>query len=138
MMGATTAWVAWVSVVAALGVALLGGAALRLLGRSREQARRLEALRADIAALRDRVRAADEERTRRDEELRRLAERVTSLAREQEQLLARDVVAGPYVQAVRAARCGVAAEVLMESYGLTRGEAELVVALHQRAPQGGA
>ncbi|HEY8519086.1 MAG TPA: DUF2802 domain-containing protein [Gammaproteobacteria bacterium] len=137
MMGATTAWVAWLSAAAALGVALLGAAALRLRGRAREQARRLEAQQAEIAALRSRVQALDEERLRRREELRRLSEQVAGLVREHEQLLARDAVAGPYVQAVRAARSGVTAEVLMASYGLSRGEAELVVALHQRAPQGG-
>lgn len=59
-----------------------------------------------------------------------MAERVALLAEQQEQLMLRDDNAGPYLQAIRLAQRGEDTESLIESCGLSRGEAELISRLH--------
>lgn len=81
----------------------------------------IEALQRQLAAVRD------DERGARDDELEA---RLAMLSRQQEQLMLRDSETGPYFQAVRQAEQGAGVESLMELAGVTRAEAELIVALH--------
>jgi len=102
----------------------------------RDLARKLDAHGAELDALREEARRA----TAEAEDLRRreleLTEQIAMLARQQEQMLARDPDAGRYMQAVRAASGGASVDALMNTFGLSRSEAELVVTLHR--PRAGA
>lgn len=93
-------------------------------------ARMLEAQQFELDTLRQHVRDFGDETAATRERERELAEHVELLTRQQEQLLVRDAESGPYFQAIRSARSGATAESLVSTYGLSRGEAELVVALH--------
>ncbi|OOG26214.1 hypothetical protein B1C78_05265 [Thioalkalivibrio denitrificans] len=56
--------------------------------------------------------------------------RLRQLAEQQETLLMRDPEQGPYQHAMRMAVQGASREDLMKACGLTRGEADLLLALH--------
>jgi hypothetical protein len=56
--------------------------------------------------------------------------RVTLLSRQQEQLMLRDTDAGPYFQAIRHAQQGATLDELLARTNVSRGEAELILALH--------
>lgn len=62
-----------------------------------------------------------------------LEERVAMLSRQQDQLLLRDADVGPYFQAIRHAERGCGVVELIDRTGVSRGEAELIVALHGKA-----
>lgn len=68
---------------------------------------------------------------------RRIEERVATLSRQQEQLLARDSETWPYLQAIRHAENGAGIEALMERTGVTRAEAELISILHRKSAVAG-
>lgn len=97
-------------------------------------ARRIESSEAEMARLHRGAAEARDEASSAQQRARELAEQITLLARQQEQMLLRDPEGGPYMQAVRAAGSGASVDVLMSTYGLSRSEAELVVTLH-RPPQ---
>lgn len=69
---------------------------------------------------------------------RRLAElerRLRAVQHEVERLSAGQGGLGVYAEAIREVQQGAGVEDLMASRGIARGEAELIVALHARAPQ---
>lgn len=125
------------------GLVLLGLAVwlIRLLAghRSRMESmgRVLDAQQYEIDTLRQRVRDLGDEVSAVGERERELAERVEQLTLHQEQVLIRGGDSAPYVQAIRSARGGASAESLISAYGLSHGEAELVVALHGPRAGGG-
>lgn len=59
-----------------------------------------------------------------------IEKRLRDLANRQESLLMRDPETRPYAQAVRMVQKGAGIDAVMENCGLTRGEAELIAALH--------
>lgn len=59
--------------------------------------------------------------------------RLERVERQQEQLMLHDSETGPYLQAVRHAAGGADVEALVEMTGVTRAEAELIVALRRGA-----
>ncbi len=91
----------------------------------------------DVLSLRGALSAISEEgmlgSTRGDD----LERRLRRLSEQQEQLMLRDPDDGPYHQALRLAARGASAEELVQGCGLSRGEADLVLALH-RPPSGDA
>lgn len=91
---------------------------------------RLDKQRSEFVSLQHLVREVHDEGVEARRREGELAEQVEMLGRQQEQLLIRDADSGPYFQAIRSARSGASAEALVSSYGLSQGEAELVVALH--------
>ena len=105
---------------------------LQVAMRSRLDAlgRTLDAHQYELDALRQQLRDAGEAASAAGDRERQLAEQVEQLTRQQEQLLVRDADTAPYVQAIRSARSGASADSLISAYGLSPGEAELVVALH--------
>ncbi|MHB0984992.1 MAG: DUF2802 domain-containing protein [Sulfuricella sp.] len=67
-------------------------------------------------------------------ELARLHDQVTRLQAEVDQLKAQQVTVTPYTHAIQMAQQGIDVGELAESCGITRGEAELIVALHRNQP----
>lgn len=63
--------------------------------------------------------------------------RLRQLAEQQELLLMRDPEQGPYQHAMRMAVQGAGREELMKTCGLTRGEADLLLALHGKQQEEG-
>ncbi|MBN1237580.1 MAG: DUF2802 domain-containing protein [Gammaproteobacteria bacterium] len=92
--------------------------------------RTLDAQQYELDTLRQQVRDLGEAAFAAGGRERQLAEQVEQLTQQQEQMLSRDGDTAPYVQAIRSARSGASAESLISAYGLSPGEAELVVALH--------
>ena len=95
----------------------------RLAGEQDRQAGALRGLSAEISALCSGASGMGDHLTRVEQQVRRLHER-------QEQLEMRDPVNREYHQAVKLIRNGVGLEELMESCGLVRAEAELLMRLH--------
>lgn len=103
----------------------------RLSTRLDELNGRIERQRAEFVSLQHLAREVyDASALTRQRELE-LVEQVAQLARQQEQMLVRDADSSPYFQAIRSAKSGASAESLVGTYGLSQGEAELVVALHR-------
>jgi hypothetical protein len=98
--------------------------------------RMLERQDSELDSLRQLIRDINEDGAATREREQALAEHVALLSRQQEQLLIRDSDSGPYFQAIRAARSGASAASLISAYGLSHGEAELVVALHGHSREG--
>ena len=87
------------------------------------QAERVQALSAEIGALCSGASGMGEHLSRVEQHVRRLNER-------QDQLELRDPVNREYHQAVKMIRNGMGLEELMDSCGLVRAEAELLMRLH--------
>ena len=64
-------------------------------------------------------------------EFTRLQERVDRLHKEFEQLKAQQVAVTPYAHAIQMAQQGLNVNEVAASCGISRGEAELIVALHR-------
>lgn len=64
-------------------------------------------------------------------DLTKLHEQVARLQAEVEQLKTQQVVATPYTHAIQMAQQGLDADELAASCGISRGEAELIIALHR-------
>lgn len=64
-------------------------------------------------------------------EFAQLLERVDGLQKELEQLKAQQVAVTPYTQAIKMAQQGLDMNEVAISCGISRGEAELIVALHR-------
>lgn len=102
----------------------------RVHGRVSAMAERLDQLQGEVHAIQRVLRDVhdDGHQTRRLEV--ELEERVTLLSRQQEQLMMRDADAGPYFQAIRHAQQGASLDDILARTGVSRGEAELIIALH--------
>jgi len=111
-------------IAAALGVALVSMARVRRLTRRvMIQETALLSLRGALSAVCSSDMATDQRQADVERRLRQLAEK-------QEQLLLRDPEQGPYQHAMRLATQGASREELMKTCALTRGEADLLLALH--------
>jgi hypothetical protein len=67
-------------------------------------------------------------------DLTKLHEQVARLQAEVDQLKTQQVVATPYTHAIQMAQQGLDVDELAASCGISRGEAELIVALHRNQP----
>lgn len=67
-------------------------------------------------------------------DLSRLHEQVTRLQAEVEQLRAQQIAVTPYTHAIQMAQQGLDVSEVAASCGISRGEAELIVALHRSPP----
>lgn len=67
-------------------------------------------------------------------DLARLNEQVAKLQAEIEQFKTQQVVVTPYTHAIQMAQQGLDAGELSASCGISRGEAELIIALHRNQP----
>lgn len=122
-------YVIWGFALVAL-VAVLSWAYFRVHAGATRLGERVDRLQCEVHALQRVLRTVhdDGHETRRQEA--ELEERVALLSRQQEQLMLRDVDTGPYFQAIRHARQGASLDDLLERTGISRGEAELIMALH--------
>ncbi len=102
----------------------------RVHARVSGMAERIDQLQGEVHAIQRVLRDVhdDGRQTRRLEV--ELEERVALLSRQQEQLMMRDADAGPYFQAIRHAQQGASLDEILARTGVSRGEAELIVALH--------
>ncbi|MFO8004781.1 DUF2802 domain-containing protein [Thioalkalivibrio sp.] len=124
----------FLTVLASLGVALWSMVEVgRLRRRMLLQEDALLSLRGALSAVCSEETANDQRQPDLD-----LDRRLRQLTEQQEQLLMRDPELGPYHHAMRLAMKGSSPEELMETCGLTRGEADLLLSLHQsRGPAEG-
>lgn len=122
-------YVTWGFALIAL-VAMLAWSYFRVHGQVSALGERLERMQCEVHALQRVLRDVhdDGHQTRQLEV--ELEERVALLSRQQEQLMLRDADTGPYFQAIRQARQGASLDDLLERTGISRGEAELILALH--------
>ncbi|HEX6992995.1 MAG TPA: DUF2802 domain-containing protein [Gammaproteobacteria bacterium] len=97
--------------------------------------RKLAACDAELAAARREARQAG---ALADDARRRALEATEQIALLAEQTMLRDPDGGRYMQAVRAASGGASVDALISTFGLSRGEAELVVTLHRPRADSGA
>lgn len=67
-------------------------------------------------------------------DLTKLHEQVARLQADVDQLKTQQVVATPYTHAIQMAQQGLDVDELAASCGISRGEAELIVALHRNQP----
>ena len=111
--------------VAALAAALLGQR--RLTQQQREQEARLDG-RIDKLSLK--LTEYQQSNIRMGEELLALREKLTQLELRQQRLAQHDVQNMPYNQASRLVSMGASLDDLMQSCGLSRSEAELMLKLH--------
>lgn len=115
-------------VAVALGIALWSVARVKALQqRLMNQEVALLSLRGALSALCSSEMQADQRQAD-------MAQRLRVLAGQQEQMLLRDPDQGPYQHAIRLAVRGASREQLMETCGLTRGEADLLLFLN-RSPE---
>lgn len=84
-----------------------------------------------LLALRGGLSAIAEEGLHEGRRGQALEQRVRQLSEYQEQLMMRDPEEAPFHHALRLASRGATAEELVQDCGITRGEAELVLALHR-------
>ena len=113
------------AILASLGFALWSIVEVRRLSRRvLLQEGALLSLRGALSALCSAEVATDQRQVDVDRRLRQLSA-------QQEQLLLRDPELGPYHHAMRLAVKGSTPEELMETCGLTRGEADLLLSLHR-------
>lgn len=116
-------------VAGAFGLALWAALEVRRLQRRQMiQETALLSLKGALAAVCSDEVAADQRQAELERRLRQLAD-------QQEQLLLRDPEQGPYQHALRLAQQGARREEIMSACGLSRGEADLLLALH--GPTGG-
>ena len=122
-------------------VLLLSGAALVAAGVAWYTARRVRdehaRLRRTLAlqetailSLRGALSAAFAGEFGQEQRQERIERRLRELAERQEAMLMNDPETRPYAQAIRLVQKGADTATIMENCGLTRGEAELIVALH--------
>ncbi len=115
-------------VTVALGVAVWSVARVRALQqRLMNQELALLSLRGALSVLCSSEMQADQRQAE-------MAQRLRVLAGQQEQMLLRDPDQGPYQHAIRLAVRGASREQLMETCGLTRGEADLLLFIN-RSPE---
>lgn len=109
----------------ALGVALWSAARVKALQRRlMNQEMTVLSLRGALSALCTSEMAVDQRQAE-------MAQRLQMIAGQQEQMLLRDPDQGPYQHAIRLAVRGASREQLMETCGLTRGEADLLLFINQ-------
>lgn len=111
--------------VTALGVALWSAARVKALQqRLMNQETTVLSLRGALSALCTSEMATDQRQTE-------MAQRLQMIAGQQEQMLLRDPEQGSYQHAIRLAVQGASREQLMETCGLTRGEADLLLFINR-------
>lgn len=115
--------------VAALVAALL--AQRRLASRQMEQETRLDGR---IDKLSHKLTEYQQSNIRMGEELIALRDKLTQLEHKQQRLEQQDVHTMPYNQASRLVNMGASLDDLMQSCGLSRSEAELMLKLHGNKP----
>lgn len=121
----------WLSALSALSLLTAVGLVLVWL-RGRRRLRRVEdALQAALDALHGDVRALCTTSSRAGDQLLDLERRTRRLMEQQEQLEMKSPVTGSYRHAIALARRGADTEALVQTCGLSRGEAELVELLHR-------
>ena len=99
--------------------------------RLRQVQARLARQENQLLALRGGLSAIAEEGLHEGRRGQALEQRVRQLSEYQEQLMMRDPEEAPFHHALRLASRGASAEELVQDCGITRGEAELVLALHR-------
>jgi len=118
-------------------VALLGLAVgLRAASSAADAHERLQRHEAELMRMQSELAHLDAGGSRTAEHQAALEQRLALLSEQQDQLMLRDDNAGPYLQAIRLARLGESADSLIETCGLSRGEAELIARLHGLHAQG--
>lgn len=121
----------WLSALSALSLLTAAGLALAW-HRGRRRLRRVEeALQAALDGLHGDVRALCTTSSRAGDHLLDLERRTRRLMEQQEQLEMKSPVTGSYRHAIALARRGADKEALVQTCGLSRGEAELVELLHR-------
>lgn len=120
----------------AAGAAVLALAALAVAGylvqRSRAHARWLATMESRWADLAEQLKALTAGALGQGERLNRLEEDLGRLRHRLDTVASQETGGGPaFAQAIRLARRGVGVEEVMETCGLSRMEAELVVTLHR-------
>lgn len=120
--------IAWVVGLVALAACIgLLRQLRRLQAMLREQEAERLSLRGALSALHAQVQQAEEEREQLQRQLRRLTE-------QQERMTLQAPEEGAYNHAMRMLQQGAGREELMEHCGLSRGEADLLLAMHRRNP----
>lgn len=122
----------------ALGLSVLAliavKGALRRIGEVRReivQLRRIQSIQETaILSLRGAMTAMSTGELGQEQRQEAMEQRMRELADRQESLLMRDPETRPYAQAIRMVQKGAPLEEIIDSCGLTRGEAELIVSLH--------
>lgn len=99
-------------------------------GRARRQAKALEAAEQAIETTRAVLANTQNELAEHAKRVDVLTQQLDKLRERQDQLELRDPETGTYVQAIRRVQRGAGADDLVANCGLTRAEAELVLALH--------
>ncbi|ACL72434.1 DUF2802 domain-containing protein [Thioalkalivibrio sulfidiphilus] len=119
-----------VAVAALICAAMAAGIALWAMARVRRLGRRVMIQETALLSLRGALSAVCSSEMATDQRQAEVERRLRQLAEQQEQLLLRDPDQGPYQHAMRLATQGASREELMKTCGLTRGEADLLLALH--------
>ena len=91
----------------------------------------------DLLELRRIVQSLVDDQTAATASRNRIEAEFEVLTKQQEQLMLLNADAGSYVQAIRHAQRGAGIAELMNTHGLGQAEAELIVALHTKAPTEG-
>ena len=115
----------------ALGVALWSAVRVKILQQ------RLSNQEMTVLSLRGALSALCASEITVDQQQAEMAQRLQMLAGQQEQMLLRDPDQGPYQHAIRLAVRGASREQLMETCGLTRGEADLLLFINQTPEDSG-
>lgn len=118
------------AVAALVCAAIAVGVALWAVARVRRLSRRVMIQETALLSLRGALSAVCSSEMATDQRQAEVERRLRQLAEQQEQLLLRDPEQGPYQHAMRLATQGAGREELMKTCGLTRGEADLLLALH--------
>jgi hypothetical protein len=126
-----------VAVLLALIAVAAAGAAWWAVSRVRRLQRRVMIQETALLSLRGALSAVCSGEMANDQRQAEVERRLRQLAEQQELLLMRDPEQGPYQHAMRMAVQGAAREELMKSCGLTRGEADLLLALHGKQKEEG-
>jgi uncharacterized protein HemX len=124
-----------IAAVLAVMAMLAAGTAWWAVVRMRRIQRHLMIQETALLSLRGALSAVSSGEMANDQRQADIERRLRQLAEQQEQLLMRDPEQGPYQHAMRLASHGASREDLMNTCGLTRGEADLLLALHA-APSG--
>lgn len=124
-------WHAALLAVSVLTAFLALGMTLWCLSRMLYLQSRVASQEDQALSLRGALSAISEDGLRERQRGLELEQRVRQISEYQQQLTMRDPEQGPYHHALRLAGRGASAEELVRDCGLTRGEAELVLALHR-------
>jgi hypothetical protein len=117
-------------ILAVAGVAVALGVALVSMARVRRLTRRVMIQETALLSLRGALSAVCSSEMATDQRQAEVERRLRQVAEKQELLLLRDPEQGPYQHAMRLATQGASREELMKTCALTRGEADLLLALH--------